>query len=360
LNSIRPLQPDDMPAVASLYAELEGRDTTLSYPGFERFFGRVLTESPFVDPEIPSLVFEDPEEGVVGVIGSHVRPFQFGQESVRVACCGPLVVRAAHRSRGVGALLLRRFIAGPQDLLVNDRTLEDVRGMWTALGASSYGGAAVGWRRVLAPLGAGSAAAFRRRFDRQVPPGGAALAPLDALAGRSRRPPAPEGGSREPLTAAGLTELVEGLRREFPLRPAYDEAFLGSLLAMMVGVDVAGGVLATLVRDEDGNPAGAYVMFAARHGRAEVQQVFSGRERAGFVLDHLFVEAASAGAVEVRGRLEQYLQTALLQRRAQLIPDCWVTVHSRDPQLAATALAGRALLGRFDGEWWMRPTPEWA
>ncbi|MGC4109770.1 MAG: hypothetical protein QM747_04970 [Nocardioides sp.] len=129
------------------------------------------------------------------MIGSHVRPFRCGEDSLRVASCGPLVVRASHRPRGVGALLLRRYIAGPQDLLVNDRTLEDVRGMWTALGAYSHGGAAVGWRRVLAPLGAGFTAAFRRRFDRQVPPGGRVLASLDS---GCRPVPAPRspGGRR--------------------------------------------------------------------------------------------------------------------------------------------------------------------
>lgn len=358
MSSIRPLEAADLPAVASLYAELDGRDPSLPYPGYERFFGRVLLGAPFADPEIPSLVFEAPGEGVVGVIGSHVRPFRFGEESLRVACCGPLVVRAAHRPRGVGALLLRRYLAGPQDLLVNDRTLEEVRGMWTALGAYSHGGAAIGWRRVLAPLGAGSAAAFRRRFDRQVPPGGRALAPLDAAFGRRHRPAAPEGGGREPLSAAGFAELVESLRREFPLRPAYDADFLAALLSAMVGVDVAGELVGTLVRDERGQAVGAYVMYAARHGRAEVQQVICARERAGFVLDHLFEQAATAGVVEVRGRLEQHLQAALAERRARLFSDYWVTVHSRDPQLAATVLAGRALLGRLDGEWWMRPTPE--
>ncbi|MGC4109769.1 MAG: hypothetical protein QM747_04965 [Nocardioides sp.] len=112
------------------------------------------------------------------------------------------------------------------------------------------------------------------------------------------------------------------------------------------------------MRDERGKLVGTYVMYAARHGRAEVQQVVCGRERAGLVLDHLFEQAAVAGVIEVRGRLEQYLQTALAERRARLFPDCWVTVHSRDPHLAATVMAGRALLGRLDGEWWMRPTPE--
>ena len=49
---------------------------------------------------------------------------------------------------------------------------------------------------------------------------------------------------------------------------------------------------------------------------------------------------------------------ALLPPCCRLGRDYWTIVQSKDRELVNAVLSGRALLNRFDGEWWMRPRPE--
>jgi GNAT superfamily N-acetyltransferase len=357
MTAIRPLREGDLEAVAALYAELDKRDPRLPAPGYAEFFQRVMLDPPLADPEIPSLVYEDSKDGVVGFIGSHVRPFHYRDKPVRLACSGPMVVHPDHRPRGVGALLLRRFISGPQDATFNDRMLDPVHDMWTRLGGTTDYTTTIGWVRVLGPVSVSATRAFRRLTGRYRIPGRAIFAPADVLPRRRRRPPRP-AGAVELLEGDALIELVGGLGREFELRPDYDERFLRTLFGSMEAVNVDGQLVRSLVRDESGGIAGAYVMYVAPHGPAEVLTVIAPTAKAGFVLDHLLFEAATRKAVEVRGRVEAQLFPHLQSRGCRLSRDYWTIVQSRDRELVNAVLSGRALLNRFDGEWWMRPRPE--
>lgn len=355
MTPIRPLRRDDLPVVASLYAELDQRDPTLPAPGYAEFFGRALLEPPFHDPEIPALVYDDPDDGVVGFLGCHPRPYLHRERPIRLACTGPMVVHPNYRPRGVGALLMRKVLAGPQEMTFNDRMTEEVHSIWARLGGVTDSLASIAWRRVLAPTGYAARVAVRRATGRGTAPGAAAFAALDAGVAR-RRQPRPEGGG-EPLTAVALVELIERLRRRAELRPAYDEGFVEALFAAMAGVTLK-GFERRLVRAGDGRVAGAYAAYLPAHGLAEALAVIAAEEDAGLVLDHLFHDAAERGAVEVRGRVEPRLLAALDARNCRLRRDVWTMVQSQDPELVSAVLAGRALLGRFDGEWWMRPAPE--
>lgn len=357
MTAIRPLREDDLEAVGALYAELDKRDPSLPAPGYAEFFRRVLLEPPLADPEIPTLVYEDRKDGVVGFIGSHTRPFQYRDKRVRLACSGPMVVHPKHRPRGVGALLLRRFISGPQDATFNDRMLDPVHDMWTRLGGTTDFTTTIGWTRVLGPVTVSATRAFHRLTGRYRMPGRALLAPADAITRRRRRPLRP-AGSAELLEGDALIELVGSLGREFELRPDYDEGFLRSLFGSMEAVNVEGQLVRSLVRNEAGEVSGAYVMYVAPHGPAEVLTVISPTANAGFVLDHLLFEAATRKAVEVRGRVEAQLFPHLQSRGCRLGRDYWTIVQSKDRELVNAVLSGRALLNRFDGEWWMRPRPE--
>lgn len=354
MSRIRALAREDLPAVAGLFASFVGWDRAATEAGLVDFFARTLLDHPFADAEIPSLVYEDAQDGVVGVIGSHPRPFVHDDAPVRLACSGPLVVRENHRPRGVGALLLRRYLAGPQDLTFNDRSIDPVRTMWTKLGGVTDTAASVGWSHVLAPASFLVGAAARRATGREEPPGAALLARVDGLAARRLRPQAPAGAT-EPLTSAAALELRPRLRRAFPLRPAYDERQLSWLLAEMAAADVGGRLVARLVRGADGRPLGWYVLYVPPHGIAHAMQVAAAERDVALVVDHLMQDAAAQGAVEVRGRVEPHLLGALRERRCRFIRIEWALLHGRAPALVEAVLAGRALLTRMDGEWWMRP-----
>jgi GNAT superfamily N-acetyltransferase len=354
MTPIRPLERDDLPAVAALYADFMAWDHAATVPGLVDYFTRTLLEDPFADPDIPALVYEDAQDGVVGVIGSRVRRFADGDRAVRMACSGPLLAHPGHRRRGIGGLLLRRYLAGPQELTFNDRAIGSVHDMWTRLGGVVHTSASIGWARVLAPAGVVAGALARRIAGRDEPPGAALLARFDALAERRLLPQAPTG-SIEPLSNEALLDLLTRLRRAFPLRPAYDEAYLTWLFGELEVASVGGRLVARLVRADDGRPIGSYLMYVAPRGLAQVVQVAAAGQDAGVVLDHLMRDAASEGAIEVRGRFDPHLLAALRTRRCRLIGADWTLLHSRDPSLLAAVLSGRALFTRLDGEWWMLP-----
>ena len=354
MTEIRALEPRDLPRVAALYAEFVGWDPAVDGPRLERFFERLMFDDPFLDPEIPALAFEDPEDGVVGFRAVHPRRFAYGDETIRVASAGTMVVDARHRRRGIARKLVERYFDGPQEMAASDRSGDVVHGVWERLGSALYTGGSIGWARVVAPGGKLARSLTRRLCDREVPPAGALLARLDAPA-RRRREPEPDSGSVEPLANEALIELLPTLARDFPLRPAYTEEYLAWLFSTMELANVGEQLVRSLVRADDGRPLGAYVMYLTPQATANVVQIVAARDDMGVVLDHLLHDAARRGAVEVEGRLEPYLIAHLRSRSARIE---WIeraNVQSQDAALVNTVLTGRSLLTRLDGEYWMRP-----
>jgi GNAT superfamily N-acetyltransferase len=357
VTPIRPLEREDLPAVAALYAGFSDWDASATRDGLVAYYARTMLDHPCADPEVPVLVYDDPRDGVVGVVGSNPRRFVHRDRPLRVVCEGPLIVHPAHRRRGVGALLLRRYLAGPQDLTVNDRSTDPVCAMWLGLGGDLHATASIGWSHVIAPAGFLAGTLARRFAGREAPPAAALLARLDVLAKR-RFHPEPGSGAAEPLANEALIELVGRLARRFPLRPDYDDAYLTWLFREMEAVNVGGRLMRRLVRADDGRAIGSYAMYVTPHGHAELVQLVAADEDVELVLDHVVHEAATGGAVEVRGRFEPHLLPALRKRRCRLIRADWALLHARDPALLASVQAGRALITRLDGEWWMRPEPD--
>lgn len=355
MTPIRPLERADLPAVAALYAEFVGWDPVKTVPGLSDFFSRALLDHPFADPEIPALVYEDEKDGVIGVMGSHPRPFTFRDRTVRLAFTGPLIVAPAHRPRGIGALLLRRYVAGPQDMTANDRVLDQVHDMWDRLGGTTDTGRSIGWAYTLAPAGLAASAIARRASNRDRAPGARLLAGADKLTGARRRIPKPAAGTSEPLTDAALLDLIDSLERPYPLRPAFTDDFLAFLRHEMDLVNVGAKVERRLVKAQDGKPLGAYVMYVTPGWLAEVVATIARPDDTGLLLDHLLHDAATLGAVEVRGRFDPQLLPHLRTRRLRLTHTDWTMVQSKDQDLLSTALSSRAMFSRLDGEWWMRP-----
>ena len=352
---IRRIEPDDLPRVGSLYAELEqwrGEEM----PGYLDFFRRVLFEVPGAEPELASLVCEDSDAGLIGFIASHPRRFQLDGKPIRAVCFGPLIIDRRHRRKGLAGRLLRHLLGGSQEMTFNDRSIEQVHGIWSRLGSTTDSVASIGWVRLLAPAGRLVDRASRGRIARGIVPGGAALARADAI-GAPRRNPRPGAGTARDLMPADQIDLLARLDPVFRLRPAYDELFLEWLFETMAMVDLGGNVLRRLVVGDDGAPLGSYVAVARKHGHAYVMQIAAPAEHVGLVLDHLIHDAAAVGAVTLQGRVEPFLLPHLETRRCRLEPADWAGVQSEDQALVGAVLAGRSLVTRMDGEWWMRPAP---
>src|SRR5215216_3105786 len=110
------------------------------------YFERLL-DHPWADPEIPSLVYVDQIGRIVGFIGSHVRRLRFNDQRIRVGLSGQFMSHPDARNRAVGALLLRRYLAGPQDMSMTSAVGEMTR-MWKALGGQMAVTGSIRWVRI--------------------------------------------------------------------------------------------------------------------------------------------------------------------------------------------------------------------
>lgn len=348
MSAIRPVERDDLPAVAALYERVMRPDYPVS--GLAEFFARTLLDHPWVDPEIPSLVYT--EDGkVVGFIGSQVRRMEFDGRPIRISASSHLIADPG-ASLPVGALLMRKFLAGPQQLTVTDTSNEAVRPMWSRLGGQPDYLGGIEWIRVLRP-GRIAAEIRARRQGRHGARAGLVTGLLDALATRAGRRVLripPSSATSEPLVPAAILEHLPAVTDSLRLRPAYDAPFLEWLFRELGRPRRDGDTLAALVRSE-GRALGWYICRLTPGGLCQVLQIAARDADAEAVLDRLLKDAAERGAGAVRGRVEPRLLAPVAARRSVLRHTGAKLIHSRDAALVGAITSGSALLTFLDGEW---------
>jgi GNAT superfamily N-acetyltransferase len=357
-NGIRPLAEDDLEQVAALYELVARSGLRTVPPKMVEFFRESFLKHPWVDPEIPSLVSEDREGRIVGFIGSHVRRFRFDGRPVRIGCGGQLVADPEARNQAVGAFLMRRYLAGPQDLTITDTATEVVRRIWETAGGRTDYTSCIGWLRVFRPW------AFARAYLVRGERAGAVHAigrpfsyVLDSLSIRVSsdrlRVKRPEGRSEE-LGSQTLVDQLPELSGSVRLYPDYDAGFLRWLFREMALTTSHGTLLRALVRDARGELLGWYVYYLKPGGISQVMQVAARSRFVGEVLDHLFFDAQAGGSAALQGRLEPRLLEPLSHRRVLLHPSGYLTlVDARNRDLLDAIAAGDAILTRMEGDWWM-------
>jgi len=352
---IRPFGREDVEEVAGLYELVMRSGRPEPSPALCSYFERTLLDHPWVDPEIPSLVHLSPSGSIVGFQGSHVRLARFDGAPVRVACAGQLIAHPSARSSAVGAMLVRSYLGGPQDLTITDGATSQMRHMWTMLGGRMAHLACISWLRVLRPfqLGLDWLTTRRGRARRQEP---RFLARLDAVAGKTALAVSPAAAEvvAQPLDPATLIDQLPTVADGLRLVPTYDEPYLQWLFAELGRVPVRGRPIATLVRDSrHGRTLGWYVYFLHPGGVCDVLQIAAGGHDVGRVLDHLLHHAFTHGAAALRGRLEPRLLEPLAARHCLMRFTGEALLHSSNEDIVGAIGAGESLLSRLDGEWWM-------
>jgi hypothetical protein len=358
VSVIRPLQRDDLPQVASLFELIARSGSPTSSPGLINYFERTLLDHPWADPEIPSLVYIDSQGKLTGFIGSHVRRLSLEGKPVRMACSGQLMSHPGVRNRAVGALLLRRFFAGSQDLTMTDGATEATRRMWRGLGGSVGHLSSISWVRPFDLRSAGEQALERFGMGTWRPVARPALSIAQAVANRI---PAISLRVKDPLTRAedltpqSLLEHLPSISQHWRLHPDYDKQFLTWLFHEMAEVRSRGELVKRLILDQEDRVLGWYVAYLQRKGLSQVMQIAAKERDAAAVLDHLFHDAQSAGAAALAGQFEPSLFEALSQRwrRCFLHLSGNFLVHSRNPEILNPILLGQAMITRMDGERWM-------
>lgn len=357
MTHIRPFERADLPAVGALQ-----RLVAPGMPGAE-VLERTVLDAPWADPKIPALVAEadtDPgggdgagAGGIIGFLGSHPRRMRVDGRPLRVACSGHLMAHPDHP--GVGALLTRAYLRGPQDLTVTDGGTDLMAAIWTQLRGQTQTSASLAWYRVLRPASTVVGLLRRRRGGalQAAPAVHAADTPLTRVPGLAVG--AVDTRGRE-LTVPLLAEQMPTIARRYRLHPDYDEPYLAWLFAeleAMANRDTRGDVVRELVSTPSGRVLGWYVYYLTPRGIADVLQIASPGGAIDRVFDHLVADAARRGAAAVRGRLEPALAAVTRSRRCRIRPTAWALVDTDDTAVLGLLASTAALMTRLDGEWWM-------
>jgi len=352
VTGIRALERTDLPQVGALFELVMRSGEQRRNPHVEDYLARVVLDDPWADPEIPSLVHEDADGRIVGFIAASTRRMTLDGRPLRMAVSSNLVAHPDARSRGVGVLLNRKLLAGPQDLTVADRANDDSRALWTGLGGQELVGSSLSWWRILRAGATAGALAGRRRpgLARGVRLAGA---PLDRVAARLSRggppPPPRPAGTTELLTPEVLVEQVEQAKR-LRLRPDYDVTWVSWAFAELGRLTDRGRLTARLVRGPGGRALGWFLYLLPADGIAEVLQVVALGDPAP-VLDHLVRTAHDEGAAAVQGRLEPVTAGlvgapgVLVRRGARAL------VAADDPALLGLLGSTASSFSVLDGEW---------
>ena len=353
MAAVRPFSPGDIPAVVQLFSRVYPDARWNSHGECEAYFHHIFFASPWTDPALPAWVAMDGARAA-GFIGVMPRPMRLRGRTLQAAVVTQLMVEQDKRHGMVAAQLLRKALAGAQDLTISDGANETSRKMWEALGGLTSTLYSLQWRRLLRPL--------QSTLQRIRSPHGRAAALLatpvaylaDAYAAYHRSMRRPSSLREEPLHAATLLDGLASLERHFALSPQYNIEALEWLLGEARAKRRHGELQSRVLRDGGGAIVGWYLYYV-NGGTSKVLQLHAqqGAERA--VLDHLFQDAWRRGSTAIEGRMEPRLARFLGERHCLFhSTSMYALIQAREPQSLAALARGDAFFSRLEGEWWMR------
>jgi hypothetical protein len=356
--AIRPFQRKDLSQVCDLYERTVRHGSGPAPAGLCAGFERVFLDCPWSDPEVPSLVYEQPDENIVGFLGVYNRRMVFNGKPCRLACGGQLATSPEGRAQAAGVLLMHEFLKGPQDVSITDGPTLAVQRIWGRLGGDSQMLGCIRWTRILRPCRFATLLMSRRRRLSRLAKVIGPLSPAgDVVA--SRLPPASFRPTDSytppvPLTSEMVIETLPSLYSKKALRPDYDLTFLDWLFQEMSEARSRGKLHKWALRSDKGEVLGWYVYYLTPRDVAQVQQVAAREDSVDKVVDHMFEHMWREGAAGAQGRVEHDLLPALTRHRSILGYGSELTlVHSRDPEILRAVHSGNTFLTRQEGEWWV-------
>jgi hypothetical protein len=155
------------------------------------------------------------------------------------------------------------------------------------------------------------------------------------------------------LDVETLLTCVAEFRNGYSLFPDYDAPSLTWLFAFMERMKGHGQHLRKLVlRDDSGKMVGWYIYYLTEGGFADVAQIGGTRKQLKDILDHLFYDAWTHGAIAVHGTVDRRLMDSFSDKNCFFT--CrggWTLAHARKPSFLELLNNGDAFLSRLDGEW---------
>lgn len=353
MPAIRPCVPDDVPQVAALRRRSFAQNSQQTLAATEEYFHQVFFRSPWRDPDLPSLVYEDARGRIVGFIGRIPRKMTLSGETLTMAVATQLCVEP--ESRGIPALqLLTQLLGGTQDLTWSDSATDRVRSLWCRLGGEVARLQSLFWSVAVRPSQVALAGVPGGMLTRAVRfTSRLLLRGADSdVASRAET----ESRAFVCESPAELTALAAEHRKlgGHALTSADGPAELEWLITKAQQKHPGVPLRRVLVRGLDGLVAGWYLYFAAPSGIAEVIQFEALPGSGDAVLARLVLDARREDLHVVRGRVEPALLDGFgggVSRLQRINP--WALFHSKRREVTEAIHAGRTCLSRLDGEWWL-------
>ena len=362
MKPIRPFTKNDVPQVVKLFQKVffNNGQAAPSSSKLDAYFEEMFFHNPWVDEEIPSLVYEAGDGEIIGFIGIIPRRMQLHGRPIRAAISMHFMVEPGSRSTLAGVQLLKTFFSGPQDLSMTDSAGVVGRKIWEGVGGATAVAYSINWMRLLRP--SRYVLRFLARRNRPLRLLAVALRPLcpivDAIAGRAlpRRFGRPDASLKEAdldkeTLMAGIAQFTSG----YALRPDYDPESLFWLLAKADQLAFPGALRKLALRNAGGELVGWYLYELRADGMGEVLQVVGRKKSFGEVLDHLFHHGWRNGAIALSGRLVPEFAQEFSDRYCFF--NCsgpWTLTHSKSQEVLQAIYQGDLFLTRLEGEWCTR------
>jgi hypothetical protein len=359
LGEIRNCTREDVPAVAALFQKTFRQSADAPPRSLEDHIAEVYLDHPWYDPDVAARVHVDEDGRVTGFIGVFPGRFELHDRPYRAAIAGTLMAENRERDPLAGAKLLRSVIKGPQDISISETTNLLSQGLWEKLGGTVLPLLSMDWLRIIRPAGA-ALSMLGERF-----PAAAVLTPFARLGDVVGRrftngaliPPAPSPRlTRESDPSdADLGAAVRWLAAFMELHPAWSgEGDIGWFLSQAERKERYGCLHRAILHNAKGEPVGCYIYHGKVGGAGRALQVLARPDCGDEVVDHLFNDAAEAGLAFLRGRSTPQLANALLKRNCVFVHRASTVIHTANPELAAAAERGDALITGLAGESWTR------
>ena len=358
MGIIRHFQSQDITPVANLFLRVFKRIQSPSPLSLQSYFEKLYLSHPSYDESMSSLVYEDKQGNIQGFIGGIPVDFKFKNRKIKALVAGNHMVDRNLKDPMAGALLLRKFIFGPQDLTYTDTANRISVKLWQTIGADVNFSHSIRWIRPLRPgcfinhvlkrypIGKAlswmtypvsllSDAAYMHLFDR----------PSDDVIGQL---------DEQEVEINTMLRSFEDFRDHRVLIPDYDEAGLKWRFSLAESKQEHGELLKVAVYDKE-KLQGWYLVYVRKGGVGYLLQLVAHPTTILNVLDHLFMNGRKRGCLALKGHLDPKYIMEYQDAGCYLFNRGGMAIsHTRDPEIRCALLNGNAYISSLEGEWWTR------
>ncbi len=319
MSEIRPLDLQDVPQVASMFMRVLRKEPGTPSSGLVEYLSRIFLEPPGHDPEIVSQVHVRDDGSVSGFIGVIPLALTLEDRPLRAAIASTYMVEDHENDPFAGARLLRRFLAGPQDISLTETANDISTTMWRKMRGTVLADYSLEWLRVIRPAAFMIEAAARAaRLARLASP---LARPFDALI---RRSPMKRPGriSHRPSTGTVCCPEPISTTTKQPASPAFFIRLSHASCMEGGGSRSDGGPFAQQAElwidgtsqgiEPLGFSVGMFLYYGDKARIGRTIQILAAPGHEGAVIDAMLADADQRGLAALRGRTQPALLNAML------------------------------------------------